>query len=78
MKKNEYPPCDVCAGVEKTLLMFQKDLPPEMARGKALREFEEIHDDSVCLEFLTCLPIQRLRYGPTGMPAENSAGKKRM
>ena len=59
----EYPLCDVCAGVARSILANFKDMPLDRARAKALSEFSEIHDDSDCIEFYTCLPILRLTHG---------------
>ena len=54
--------CNLCEGVFESILRNFSHLPIDRATTIALWEFEEMHDDSVCLEFMNCLPIIRSKH----------------
>ncbi len=52
--------CNACSGVVDLILHDQLGVSPRAANGATLHEFEEMMDDKLCREELTCMPLRRL------------------
>mgnify|MGYP006943680140 CR=1 FL=1 len=60
--KLEFPPCNLCEGIFKSLRYNFDDLPPDEARERALNAFLKLRDKAECMDFYTCMPIARHGY----------------
>jgi hypothetical protein len=62
IERYDFPPCNLCERIFKSIRANYDDLPPDEARIKTLNEFYKMREEADCQDFYTCMPLARHGY----------------